>query len=262
MLLAEPQPTRADLHFRLAGIPVRVSCWFWLTAALLGWGSARGMAGDDGRALLVYLTVWAAVVLVSILVHELGHAVAFASCGQRSRIVLCHFGGLAVPVGLPSPGLQRPSRRLVVAAAGPLAQLAIAGIVIAMILGAGFQLPAGGLLGRLPIIGKELAAASAAGQPLASPLLSLAVFYFLTVNIGWAFLNLLPVVPLDGGTVVQEGLQLLGVSAAAGIAALFGLLIAGIIAVWAFQRQDMFLAIMFAMLASGCYQRLLHVGLR
>ena len=220
------------------------------------------MAGGDGRTLLVYLMIWAAAVFVSILIHELGHAVAFAGCGQPARIVLSHFGGLAVPMGMPSPSLQRPSRRLLVAAAGPFAQLAFAGIVMVIVLGTGYQLPAGGMLGRLPVIGKELAAASVSGQPLPSLSLNIAVYYLLMVNIGWAFLNLLPVMPLDGGTVVREGLQLLGVSAAEGIAALFGLLIAGIIAVWAFQRQDIFLAVMFAVLASGCYQRLLRAGLR
>ena len=39
MFLAEPQPTSADWHFEVAGIRVRVSAWFWLAAALLGWNA-------------------------------------------------------------------------------------------------------------------------------------------------------------------------------------------------------------------------------
>jgi len=51
-------------------------------------------------------------------------------------------------------------------------------------------------------------------------------------------LNLLPVQPLDGGQIVLEGLRACGVSAADQIASLFGLLMAGVVAVWAFQHQE------------------------
>ena len=117
MLLAEPQPTPADFHFHIGQIPVRVTGWFWPAAGLFGWGLAQSLAGDDTRTLLVYLLVWVLVVFCSILIHELGHALAFAACGQSSRIVLYHFGGLAVPIGMPAPALRNPSRRLVVSAA-------------------------------------------------------------------------------------------------------------------------------------------------
>jgi stage IV sporulation protein FB len=256
MLLTEPQPTPADFQFSIAGIPVRVTGWFWVAAALLGWGVARGLAGDNGRMLLVYLGVWVAVVFVSILIHELGHALVFARFRQPARIVLYHFGGLAVPMGLPSRSLQQPWRRLLVAAAGPLAQLLFIGIVILVIIAAGYRLPPTGMVARLPVIGDWLAAAAERGQPLPSRLANLAVYHLLFVNIGWAVLNLLPVPPLDGGTIVLEGLRAAGVSAAVSIASLFGLLIAGTIALWAFQRQDLYLAVMFALLAYGCFQRL------
>ena len=262
MLLAEPQPTPADFQFSLAGIPVRVTGWFWVAAALLGWGVARGLAGDNGRMLLVYLAVWIAVVFVSILVHELGHALVFARFGQPARIVLYHFGGLAIPVGPPARSLQLPSRRLLVAAAGPLAQLMFIGLVIAAVVGAGYRLPPSGMLARLPVLGDWLAAVAEQGRPLSSGLANLGVYHLLFVNIGWAVLNLLPVLPLDGGTIVLEGLRMAGVSAAVSIAALFGLLIAGTIAVWAFQQQDTYLAVMFALLGYGCFQRLSQPGFR
>ena len=56
--------------------------------------------------------------------------------------------------------------------------------------------------------------------------------------------------------IVLEGLRAAGVSAAVSIASFFGLLIAGTIALWAFQRQDLYMAVMFALLAYGCFQRL------
>ena len=57
MFLAEPQPTSADLHFTVRGIPVRVSAWFWVAAALLGWSVCQSMAQGDQRELLRYLLV-------------------------------------------------------------------------------------------------------------------------------------------------------------------------------------------------------------
>jgi len=261
-MLSEPQPTPADFQFSIAGIPVRVTGWFWVAAALLGWGVARSLAGDNGRQLLVYLAVWIAVVLISILVHELGHALVFARFGQPARIVLYHFGGLAIPSGMPSRQLQQPWRRLLVAAAGPLAQLLFIGLVIAAVVASGYRLPNSGMVASLPVIGDWLTAAAQRGQRLPGTLANLAVYHLLFVNIGWAVLNLLPVPPLDGGTIVLEGLRAAGVTAAVSIASLLGLLIAGTIAFWAFQRQDLYLAVMFGLLAYGCFQRLSQPGIR
>ena len=103
MLLAEPQPTPADWQFELAGIRVRVSPWFWLASALLGFGVCQSFAGGDQRALIGYLILWAGVVLVSILIHEMGHALAFRLFGQSAHIVIYHFGGLAAVAARSSP---------------------------------------------------------------------------------------------------------------------------------------------------------------
>ena len=89
MLLAEPQSTPADFHFHIGRIPVRVTGWFWPAAGLFGWGLAQSLAGDDTRTLLIYLGVWVLVVFCSILVHELGHALAFAASGQSSHALCC-----------------------------------------------------------------------------------------------------------------------------------------------------------------------------
>jgi two-component system cell cycle sensor histidine kinase/response regulator CckA len=49
--------------------------------------------------------LWVGVVLISILVHELGHALAFRMYGVPSSIQLCHMGGMTMPEG--SPKLTR-----------------------------------------------------------------------------------------------------------------------------------------------------------
>ncbi|MEZ6147021.1 MAG: hypothetical protein R3B91_16710 [Planctomycetaceae bacterium] len=78
------QPTPYDLTFSLFGIPVRVIAWFWLTAVILGFSSVH--IGPE------YLLAWVAIVFVSILVHELGHALVAAAFGYPPRILLYHFG--------------------------------------------------------------------------------------------------------------------------------------------------------------------------
>src|SRR3990172_1122587 len=86
MLLAEPGRTSLDLSFTLAGVPVRVHPLFWLVAALLGFS-----AGDP-----IFVVIWVAVVFVSILVHEFGHAFAMRHYGESPRVVLHAMGGLTI----------------------------------------------------------------------------------------------------------------------------------------------------------------------
>ena len=67
MLFTEPNRTPYDLRFNLFGIPVRVHPLFWLVAAILG-------AGSDPDP--IELLLWIGTVFVSILIHEMGHALA------------------------------------------------------------------------------------------------------------------------------------------------------------------------------------------
>ena len=141
MLLAEPQETAADWHFDLAGIRVRVSAWFWLAAALLGWNICQAFARGDQRALLQFLVIWIGVVFLSLLVHELGHAFAYRAFGQGAHVVLYHFGGIAIPELWGRRGHLRPFQRLLVSAAGPIAQLALAAAIVAALKLTGYSVP-------------------------------------------------------------------------------------------------------------------------
>ena len=247
MLLAEPQPTPADWQFELAGIRVRVSAWFWLASALLGWGICQSFAGGDQRALLGYLILWSGVVLVSILVHELGHALAFRSFGQSAHIVIYHFGGLAIPEVWGRRVSLRPVQRLVVSAAGPLAQLALAAVIVIVLKAGGWFVPF-----PIPALGRSLGLY--AGREIDSHIISAVIDFLLWVNIFWPLLNLVPVPPLDGGQIVREGLLALGVAEAQRIAGIIGVGAGAGVAYWAYTRGDHFLGIMFAMLAASCWQ--------
>ena len=106
MLLQEPGHSPYDLRFHLLGFPVRVSWSFWLAGVIFGFSLVRGMDGALGLSspgMLPLLMLWTVCLLVSILIHELGHALAFRQNGMNASIVLYHFGGLAIPTSSYSP---------------------------------------------------------------------------------------------------------------------------------------------------------------
>lgn len=117
------------------------------------------------------IALWLPVVFVGVLAHELGHAFAIRRHGFSPSITLHGFGGLTSWQG----GLSlSPGQRALVSAAGPAV-----GITIGLVL-------------------LVLARAVAPQPPLLSELLRYAVW----VNLGWGVLNLLPILPLDGGMIV------------------------------------------------------------
>ena len=85
-MLREPGPTQGDLHFKLLGMPIRIHPLFWLIAVILG--------ANSGGATEVL--IWVAAVLVSILIHELGHALVIRAFGFHPWIVLYGIGGLTI----------------------------------------------------------------------------------------------------------------------------------------------------------------------
>lgn len=165
-MLLEPPSTRADLRWRMLGLPIRVSPWFWVGAAFIGFDALK----ED----LDLLLVWIAVVFVSVLVHELGHALVARAFGARdTRIVLYTFGGLAIHTG----GLKR-WQRIVELLSGP---------------GAGFVL-AGLAFGAMQLL----------DFPALSHRAQYALAATMWVGLAWGLLNLIPVYPLDGGQVAHE----------------------------------------------------------
>src|SRR4051794_23555103 len=109
MLLFEPQPTPYDVNFRVLGVPVRIHPFFWLFALIFGWDSTP----TDNR--LLYLLIFTACVLLSLLVHEMGHVAMMSAFGIRSHVILYAMGGLAVPYDEPRHRWQR----IMVSAGGP-----------------------------------------------------------------------------------------------------------------------------------------------
>ena len=254
MFIAEPPRTQYDLHFRFTGFDVRVTPLFWVAAAVLGWNAAdayHGFLGEASPGQGALLLIWIAAVFISILIHELGHAVAMRYYGRNAYIVLYHFGGIAVSDSagsfMQTGRFNRSDNQIVISAAGPGVQLLLAAVIILAVKLAGYSVP----LGLLHLVGDPLQLTE--GPPIPSVPLWIFVNDMLSVNILWALMNLLPVYPLDGGQIARELLTMhsrdgiknsLMLSVGVGIAA----------AAFGFMSENLFLGIMFAMLAFSSYQ--------
>jgi len=164
--------------FRVLGVPVRLHFTFILLVIFLTvfiFGNASSGAGSG-----IFLLGG----LLSVLLHEFGHAVVAASFGVRTtEIVMFPIGGLS---RLDRP--LRPVAEICVALAGPLVNLALsAGIFAYMV--AGHEAPAIHLEDFANPNGKSVTALLLYGNIL------LAVF------------NLLPAFPMDGGRVLRALLR-------------------------------------------------------
>lgn len=169
MSVAPPPPARSagGIGFTLFGFPTRVQYSFFVVAVILGLFPGATVAT---------VLIWVAVVGISVMWHELGHAFAARRLGANPTIELYSFGGLTR--WMPRADASRWDM-ISVAAAGPGAGLAL-GLVVAAVVS---------LTGEIE------------GHDLRFLTISL-----LWVNIGWSLVNLLPVLPLDGGHIVSEAL--------------------------------------------------------
>ncbi|HEY6565817.1 MAG TPA: site-2 protease family protein [Pirellulaceae bacterium] len=249
MNLLETPPTPFDVNFSVFGVPVRITPFFWLTAVIMGGAFANG----------TQLLVWVLAVLLSILIHELGHVWAYRRHGMAARIVLHQFGGVAIADGAGSvwrvPRMGRdPWRDIFIALAGPgaqiLAALVVLGPIVVMATGRGMSFSS---LDDLY---------SAVRLFLAKqPLVQLFVILFANCSIYWALLNLLPVYPLDGGQVSRNLFLIYGGHQAMTQSLWLSVIVGAAIALYFFQHGNGYGGLMFAVLAYSSYQTVqMHQG--
>src|SRR5215468_6819041 len=81
-----PRSSAGELRFTVFGVPVGVKIWFWISTLLLC--GAQDTAG---------VLIWVAVVLASVLIHELGHVFALRIFGERADVALYGWGGITIP---------------------------------------------------------------------------------------------------------------------------------------------------------------------
>jgi stage IV sporulation protein FB len=258
-MLNVPEHTPYDLHFRLFGFSVRVTWTFWLMGAVLGWGWSQGLdnfavrANMDSPGAAGLLLIWIACVFLTILVHEMGHAVAWRIYGQDAEIVLYHFGGLAVNRSMTAwDGAKRhrttPMEQLIVSAAGPGAQLLLAFVVWIV-----------GLWLRMPMEATVWANQLGGDLPLGQMPGTVASYAFfdaiLWTSIFWAILNLAPIFPLDGGQILHNVMLMTNVNRPQYTAYMISAVAGGLLGIYFLSTGQPMAGLMFLMLAASNWQQ-------
>lgn len=148
--------------FALGNIPVRVHLPFLFMAAFIM------MNAGDARLVMSGMVI----IFISVLVHELGHALMGKAFGLAPQIDIHGMGGTT------SWAHKNVSSgaKILISLAGPTT-----GIVIGLILKFG------------PFFSGSL-------SPVAAAVINQIIF----VNLGWGVLNLVPMLPLDGGNVMHQ----------------------------------------------------------
>ena len=179
------------LRFPLFGVPVSVHVSF-LLVALFGLGAYRGWE----------IAAWTGAVFVAVLLHESGHAFTARAFGGTSvSITLFALGGFTSWGASQKMG---PGRRFLVSAAGSAVGI-IAGLAV-------IGLGRAGTLDGLP------------------DLVIVFLESFVWAGLVWGVLNWIPILPLDGGHMLQHGLEMVTPTRAAGLARVVSV-IAGIAAI-------------------------------
>lgn len=219
------EPTPFDLQFSLGRIPVRVHPGFWIVGVLGRWEP------DDLRITFI----WVMCLFVSILIHELGHALTSEAFGWPSEILLYHFGGLAFSQRYHN---HTPWRSIAVSIAGPAAGFAFFGLI---------EL-ATPMLHRVGW--------------LADPYVWDAIEQLEYINLGWGLVNLAPVLPLDGGQICRSFLEWTRLRNFETLALQISLVVGGLMAWYFLSHHNRFAGMLFLFLALQSYMSLQQIRSR
>ena len=257
MFLSAPGKTPYDLNFNLLGFPVRVHPAFFILPALFSQGFMR-LYSEELNAGVVILII-ASVFFLSVLIHELGHTLAFRFFGIDSHIVLYWMGGLAIPgggMGAWNGGRTKrlnPNEQIVVSLAGPAAGLLLGGLFVLIAYGITGSIRIA-WMGPIPMFWYD-----AVGILESAPL-DLFVRASIMINIILNLFNLLPVFPLDGGQVARQLFVKADPYTGARNSMMLSMAVAVIIALLALSNKDSFLAIFFGFMAWSNFQALSMQG--
>jgi Zn-dependent protease len=195
---------------------------------------------------------------VSILVHELGHALLMRRFGYFPRIVMYHFGGLAIPEAGYSAAFSKPQRdtwsSVLTSLAGPGAGFVFAALVTVLVYALGGRVELA--WENLPALPWDVRLPRSVGRPV-----YYLINFLLAINIFWGLINLAPVLPLDGGQVARDLLlhrdRYNGLVHAIQLSVAMGVIIAAFF--W-LTMKDEYAAIMFGLLAISNFLTLQQLG--
>lgn len=211
-----------NLKTNLLGIPIAIGPGIFV---------GLGVLGILSRLTGALLAVWVVLGFVALLIHEIGHALAFRHYGVASSIGFWILGGFTAPDDQVVAAGLSDRQLLVVTIAGPMVGLSV-GVSTLLV----------GFVARDAL------------RPIRMP-----IFLWLFVNLGWAIFNLMPISSLDGGQALEHlaGAVLGRPGRAIGLA--LGLLASGLIALAALHLglvSVAFVAVVFGLFNPTPYQRL------
>jgi len=197
-------------------IPITIHPLFWLIVIFISWINAFN---------LTQIVIWTIVIVVSVVIHEFGHALTAVAFGQTAKIDLVAFGGVTQRYGGKKLKLWQ---EFVIVLNGPLA-----GLVLAL---------CAWWIQRSLII----------SHPEAQ--LTYAVVITFYVNIFWTFMNLLPVQPLDGGKLLSIALEAIFGLRGKKIALFISLIFSSVVGIFMFSIHAFLAGSFFLLFAFESYR--------
>ncbi|MBN2479690.1 MAG: hypothetical protein JXA94_05630 [Parachlamydiales bacterium] len=189
-------------------ITLSIHPFFWIFAALIGFLMSGSLMGS---------IMWIVIILVSVLVHEFGHAIMAVVFKQSPRIQLVALGGVTSYEGKNLKYWQQ----FLIALFGPLFGVLLFGFATLVLYLNIFHNPV--VVGTFKILQ--------------------------VVNLFWSIVNLLPVLPLDGGQLLRIALEgFFGVKGFR-LSLLLGCIIAGVLALGSFAIRYYLLGALFFLFA-------------
>jgi Zn-dependent protease len=223
--------TSATRIATIAGIEIKLHFTFGLVFVIgaIQWGIPHGARGAAfGVALM-------AALFVCVVLHELGHSLVAKAFGLPVKeIVLLPIGGVARMEKNP----EKPLHELLISVAGPLVNVAIAGVLFAA--------------ARQSLAGLD--AAGLAAKLKGTPSVETALLWLLAMNVMLFAFNMLPAFPMDGGRVLRALLAMfVGFGAATRVATAVGQILAVGLGLWGLLAGNLFLALIavFVFLGAG-----------
>jgi Zn-dependent protease len=219
---------------RAFGIPLYLHPTFLLLPALI-----LLMNREQGWPFLLFTLATLPAIFACVLLHELGHALMARYFGIATRdITLTPLGGIARLERL----TDEPAEELLIALAGPAVNVVIALLLLPLVFV--------GLVGQLlvnPTQAMHLQAATT------SQLGFTFLFYLFLGNVMLVVFNMIPAFPMDGGRVFRSVLAMaFGLARATEIAAAVGLVLAGLLSLFAlFTGQWLLLFVMLFIAFAG-----------
>ena len=171
---------------KLFGIPVRIHGSFFIFLIWILYQSGGGWLQLSMTAFFFFS------IFFCVLLHELGHTTVARFYEIKTRdITLYPFGGIALLLSQP-----KAKQELVIALAGPLVNIVIAGLLFSL---------------RQIFTGQMI---SNSLPPISAYRGTLVLDQLIQTNILLAVFNLIPAIPMDGGRVLRSVLEIMKVESA------------------------------------------------